>query len=77
MAMTYKRNVALFADTVGVEEAEGFLTWLQKHPKPKLSLAACTHMHAAPLQVLMAAGIPIAEWPLDESLAKWLKSTLS
>jgi hypothetical protein len=30
MAMTYKRNVARFADTVGVEEAEAFLAWLHE-----------------------------------------------
>jgi hypothetical protein len=69
MAMTYKRNVAHFVDTVGVEEAEGFLAWLQKHSKPKLNLSACTHVHAAQ--------IPVAEWPTDESLSKWLKSALS
>jgi hypothetical protein len=69
--------VAHFVDTVGVEEAEGFLAWLQKHSKPKLNLSACTHVHAAQLQVLMAAQIPVAEWPTDESLSKWLKSALS
>ena len=77
MAMTYKRNVAHFTDTIGVEEAEAFLGWLQKHPKPKLNLSACTHVHAAQLQVLMAARIPVVEWPMDESLSKWLKSALS
>ena len=35
MAMSYKRNVAHFADTVGVEEAEAFLAWLHEHPNPK------------------------------------------
>jgi hypothetical protein len=77
MAVTYKRNVALFEDTVGVEEAEAFLAWLRKHPKPKLDLSACKHIHAAQLQVLMAARLPIASWPHDEALAAWLKSALS
>jgi hypothetical protein len=75
--MTYKRNVAVFAETVGVEDAEGFLAWLHKHPKPKLDLVACTHLHAAQLQVLMAARLPIAEWPRDAELTAWLKSALS
>jgi len=77
MAISYKRNVAHFAGTVGVEEAEGFLGWLQKHPKPKLDLSACTHLHAAQLQVLMAARIAIFAWPEDKSLANWLASALS
>ena len=77
MAMSYKRNVASFEGTVGVEEAEGFLGWLQKHPKPKLDLSACTHLHAAQLQVLMAARLPIAAWPEDGSLMMWLKAALT
>jgi hypothetical protein len=76
MAVTYKGNVATFADAVGVEEAEAFLAWLHKHPKPKLDLAACTHLHAAQLQVLMAARLPIAKWPHDAALTAWLKSAL-
>ena len=31
----------------------------------------------AEVQVLMAAGIPIAAWPRDEALTAWLKSALS
>jgi hypothetical protein len=77
MAVTYKRNVAHFADTVGVEEAEAFLAWLHDHPKPKLDLAACTHLHASQLQVLMAARLPIAKWPHDAALTAWLKSALT
>ena len=76
MALSYKRNVAVFADAVGVEEAEGFLAWLQKHKKPRLDLSACTHLHAAQLQVLMAARVPVAAWPQDESLTAWLKTVL-
>lgn len=76
MAIAYKRNIASFQDTIGVEEAEGFLAWLQKHPKARLDLSACTHVHAALLQVLMAARIPMASWPEDETLTTWLKSTL-
>jgi hypothetical protein len=76
MAVTYEGNVARFTDTVGVEEAEGFLSWLQRNPEPKLDLAACTHLHAAQLQVLMAARIPVDCWPADDALTGWLKSAL-
>jgi hypothetical protein len=77
MALSYQGDVAHFADVVGVEEAEELVAWLQKTPKPKLDLSACTHLHAAEVQVLMAAGIPIAAWPRDEALTAWLKSALS
>jgi hypothetical protein len=77
MAVTYTGNVAHFADVVGVEEPETFLAWLQEHPEPELDLAACTHIHAAQLQVLMAARIPVTSWPDDAGLAAWLKSAFS
>ncbi len=77
MAMTYKRNVAHFLGNVGVEEAEGLLAWLQKHRRPKLNLADCTHLHAAQLQVLMAARLPIAAWPRDAALSNWLTAALT
>ncbi len=76
MAMTFKRNIAHFTDAVGVEEAEGFLAWLQKHPQAKLNLSACSHLHAAVLQVLMAARLPVAGWPGDAGLSMWLKAAL-
>jgi hypothetical protein len=76
LAITYKRNIAVFEDVVGVEEAEVFLAWIQKHPKAKLDLASCTHIHAAQLQVLMAARPPISAWPLQPDLSTWLKSAL-
>jgi hypothetical protein len=74
--MTFKRNTALFADIIGVEDAETLLAWLHRHPKPKLDLSGCTHLHAAPLQVLMAAAQPVGRWPTDAALAAWLKSAL-
>ncbi|UFS72545.1 hypothetical protein LPW11_10195 [Geomonas sp. RF6] len=76
MGVAYKRNSAVFSDTVGAEEAETLLEWLQKHPKGKLDLAACTHLHAANLQVLMAARLAIHKYPTDESLAAWVKTAL-
>jgi len=76
MAINYQRNTAHFDGVVGVDEAEALLEWLQKHPKGKLALSACTHLHAANLQVLMASKASISVWPQDEILRAWLKSAL-
>ncbi len=76
MAITYKKNVALFEDVVSVEEAESLLEWIQKNPKGKVDLSLCTHLHAADLQVLMAARIAIAAWPQDEDVKTWLLAAL-
>jgi hypothetical protein len=77
MAVTYAGNEAHFGGIVGVEDAEALLAWLSEHPQATLDLADCTHIHAADLQVLMAAALTVAEWPHDAALAVWLKSALS
>ena len=77
MAIVYARDAACFADTVSVDEAEALLAWLQENPKPYLDLEACSHIHAAPLQVLMAAQPAVGLWPRDPALAAWLHSALT
>lgn len=76
MPLILNKNRAVFNDIIGVEEAESLLEWLQKYPKGKIDLAPCTHLHAANLQVLMAAKPVIAARPADSVLAAWLDSAL-
>lgn len=74
MPIEYKKNLALFFEVVSVEEAEGLLEWLHKKSAAKVDLSACTHMHPANLQVLMAAKAHIISWPEDTNLQVWLKT---
>lgn len=76
MPLVLKKNRAVFNDIIGVEEAESLLEWLQQYPKGKIDLAPCTHLHAANLQVLMAAKPTISAFPADASLAAWLDAAL-
>jgi hypothetical protein len=76
MAITYQKKLAVFQDTVSVEEAEGLLEWFIKTPKSRVDLADCRHLHAANLQVLMAIKPVIAVWPKDANLCVWLESVL-
>jgi hypothetical protein len=77
MTIDYKGEQAVFRDVVSVEEAEGLLGWLQNNPAAKVDLSACTHLHPANLQVLMAAKTRIAAWPDDANLRAWLENALS
>lgn len=77
MAILYKKNMAVFEGAVSVEDAEDLLAWLQKTPKARADFSACSHLHAANLQVLMAAHLPVAAWPLDPGLKVWLQSAMS
>jgi hypothetical protein len=74
--MTFKRNVAVFHDTVGIDAAEELLNWVRKHPRGKIDLRTCTHIHAAQLQVLMAARSQVVAWPEDANLKSWLTTAL-
>jgi hypothetical protein len=77
MPIEYSKNTARFTEVVSVEDAEALLEWLQGQKKPKVDLAACTHLHAANLQVLMAAQPDVAAWPEEADLSAWLKAALA
>jgi hypothetical protein len=72
----YDDDVAMFEDTIGADEAEPLLEWLQRRPAPRIDFAGCVHVHPANLQVLMAADVAVIEWPADPQLAMWLRSAL-
>ncbi len=76
MGIVYEDQRVYCNDIVTVEEAEGLLDWLQRHPKAEVDLTACQHLHAANLQVLMAVNPAIAAWPEDAEFSLWLKSAL-
>jgi hypothetical protein len=76
MPIEFKKQKAVFRGTVAVEEAEVLLEWLQNKPAGKVDLSACSHLHTANLQVLMAAKTEVASWPSDSDLRAWLETAL-
>ena len=76
MSIEFKKQQAIFHDTVSVEEAEGLLEWLQNNPTATIDVSACTHLHPANLQVLMAHKTYVTAWPNDPNLRAWLESAL-
>jgi len=77
MPIEFKKNCAFFRGVVRVEEAEGLLEWLQTKPAAKVNLSACDHLHAANLQVLMAAKAGVSHWPANAELRAWLEPALT
>ena len=77
MAMEFKKRTAVLSGSVGVEDAETLLEWLQNKPAARIDMAACEHVHPANIQVLLAAKADIAAWPDDASLRGWLQSAFS
>ena len=77
MPIEFKKNLAIFRDEASVEEAEGLLEWLQTRPSAKADLSACSHLHTANVQVLMAAKTEVSSWPKNVELRAWLEPVLS
>lgn len=77
MGIIYEPGKAVFTDNVSVEEAEPLLEWRLACPDGVLDLDACRHLHAAVLQVLMAAPARVAAAPSDPGLAAWLSGVLA
>lgn len=76
MPVTFEKNQVIFSNAVAVEDAEVLLEWLQKKVQVNVDFSACTHLHAANLQVLMAANITVAAWPADARFSTWLQAAL-
>jgi len=77
MTMETLNGTLVCAGSLSVDDAEALQQQLLASPEAPLDLDACTHVHSACLQVLMAAPARIAAWPRDAALAGWLQSTLN
>lgn len=75
MPLITKIKVARLEQDCGAEDAEALLEWLLGNPTAKINLKYCTHMHAAIVQVLLAARPSISHWPDNEALANLLEAT--
>jgi hypothetical protein len=76
MPFETKKTTLVATAQLTVEDAELLLEWLLQHPRGRVDLAACTHIHAATVQVLMAAQPKIAAWPHAAKLTAWLHTVL-
>lgn len=76
MPIELRDSTLIARELLSVEEAETVLEWLIQHPRGQLDLTDCTHVHAASLQVLLAARPKISAWPRHAALADWLQAAL-
>lgn len=77
MAISYDKKLAVFNEAISIEEADGLMEWLSKTPNGKIDLAQCQHLHAAILQVLMAAKPVVNAWPQNTHLSAWLSTAFN
>ena len=76
MAIRYQGDVAVFEQQCAVEEAADLAEWLLADRSRRIDLAACTGLHSALVQTLMALAPPMLAPPGDAALARWLGPVL-
>ncbi|HLN24415.1 MAG TPA: hypothetical protein VK558_10560 [Patescibacteria group bacterium] len=77
MPLRFSKTSVVFEEGCAVEEALPLLEFLQVHPAARVNLRACTHMHTAILQVLMAVRPKVATLPGEDFLRHWLTPLLA
>lgn len=77
MPLVAKTKVVHLIDTCSAEDAEVLLQWLIEHPRGKVNLKKCQHIHTAVLQVIMVTSANISVAPDDDQLAIFLRAVKS
>lgn len=72
MTIAYHQTCAVLSGICTVEEADGLLAWLIKHPKHEVDLSGAEHLHTAVVQALMALAPRLIGQPADDFVARYL-----
>ncbi|MEO0031700.1 MAG: hypothetical protein RIS94_1458 [Pseudomonadota bacterium] len=76
MPLRYDASLAVLEGQCVVEEAGDLVEWLVADRTRGVDLSACTGLHTALLQTLMALRPPLAALPDDAALARWISPLL-
>jgi hypothetical protein len=76
MPLTFARNEVALTGACGAEEALDLAEWLAKRKRPRVNLAACTHLHAALLHTLLIFRPSVCAGPADPFLSRWVMPLL-
>lgn len=76
MPLSFDQSTAKLEGVVTAEDAQPLHEWLLSAAGARLDLGDATHLHAAALQVLLAAGAAVERAPADPFLAAWIAPLL-
>jgi len=74
--LVFEKNTVRFVDTCTVDEALDLQEWLGVAETPRVDLSACTHLHTALFQILLAVRPRLSGSPADPFLARWVEPLL-
>ena len=70
MPLKLGKTTAALSGDITVEDVEPLAAWLRETRRPAVNLKECQHLHAAALQVLLAARARVSVAPQDPFLAR-------
>lgn len=76
MPIRFEERKVVFDGDCTLEEAMALAEWLETGPTATADLSACTGMHTALLQLLLAGGVRLDAPPADPFLARWVAPVL-
>jgi hypothetical protein len=77
MPVIFTATQARFEDVCTVEDALPLLEFLRSTAVPEVDLAACTYVHTALLQLLLAARPRVTSLPVEPDLVRWVAPLLT
>ncbi|MFP5516205.1 MAG: hypothetical protein ACLGJC_24380 [Alphaproteobacteria bacterium] len=77
MPVRFDSDLARFENACTAEDALPLAEWLETAAAPRVDLSACTELHTALLQLLLAARPALAAAPADAFLARWIGPLLA
>jgi hypothetical protein len=77
MPLIFTAAEVRFEDECTVEDAQPLLEFLNGGESREADLSACTYLHTALLQLLLAARPTMTAPPSDPNLARWVAPLLS
>lgn len=77
MPIRYDDDLARFEAACTVDEALPLAEWLEATAAPRVDLSACTDLHTALLQLLLAARPAVDGAAADAFLARWIGPLLA
>ncbi|WP_042695107.1 hypothetical protein [Azospirillum sp. B506] len=76
MPIRYDADLARFEAACTAEDALPLAEWLEATAAPRVDLSACTDLHTALLQLLIAAKPAVTAGPEEAFLARWVGPAL-
>jgi hypothetical protein len=77
MPLVFGGNTVALVGTCGADEALELVDLLAKPERPTVDLSACTNLHSALVQTLLAFGPGVCAEPVDPFLARWISPLLA